>query len=246
MSGRRSTLLAVAVTVGITALAIAAILIFGDSNKPTDIVLPDEPPAAAVSPDQTAPEEKTGLVEVTRETVQAVVRTLERPEAYSRRLGVESFWDSGSALYSAEAWVRSGSVRLTVSGVETKNVLVTENKVYIWYDTEDVFEAPRDPGESLIRSADAFNMLVTYEDVLDLPTRDITDARYDEYGGERCIFVTALSGGYETQYVVSVATGLLVHAERRDGEGKLVYVMEASEPVLSAPSEDVFELPSAE
>ena len=246
MSGRGSTLLAVAVTVGITALAIAAILIFGDSDRPTDIVLPDESPAAVVSPDQTSPGGQTGLVEVNRETVQAVVRTLERPEAYSRRLAVESFWEDGSYVCSVETWVRSGSVRLTVSGHETKNVLVTEDKIYIWYDAENVFEAPRDPGESLFRSADAFDMLVTYEDVLDLPKRDVTDAHYDEFNGEKCIFVSAESGGYETRYVVSVATGLLVHAERYGAKGELVYLMEASDAVLSAPSEDVFLIPSAE
>ncbi len=245
MKGRGTTLLAVAVTVGITALAIAAILIFGDSDRPTDIVLPDETPTAVVSPEPTAPGGPSGLVEVTKETVQAVVRTLERPEAYSRRLDIETFWEGGSYACSAETWVRSGSVRLTVSGHETKNVLVTEDRVYIWYDSESVFEGARDPGESLFRSADAFGMLVTYEDVLDLPKGDISDARYDEFEGERCIFVTAGSGGYETEYVVSVATGLLVHAERTSA-GRLVYRMNASETVLSAPSEDVFRLPSAE
>ena len=245
MSGRRSTLLAVAVTVGITALAIAAILIFGDSDRPTDIVLPEETPVAVVSPDATAPGGPSGLVEVNKETVQAVVRTLERPEAYSRRLEIESLWEGGSAVYSAEAWVRSGSVRVTVTGRDVRNVLVTEDKVCVWYDTGTVFEAARDPGESLFRAADAFDMLVTYEDVLDLPKRNITDAYYGEYGGERCIFVTARSGGYETEYVVSIATGLLVHAERVS-EGRLVYVMNASETVLSAPAEEVFALPSAD
>ncbi|MBR6311381.1 MAG: hypothetical protein IKR51_00210 [Oscillospiraceae bacterium] len=245
MKGRGTTLLAVAVTVGITALAIAAILIFGDSDRPTDIVLPEETPNAAVSSEPAAPGGPSGLVEVTKDTVQAVVRTLERPEAYSRRLDIETFWEGGSFACTAESWVRSGSVRMTISGFETKNVLVTEDKVYIWYDSENVFEGARDPGESLFRSADAFGMLVTYEDVLDLPKRSITDARYDEFEGEKCIFVTAKSGGYETEYVVSVATGLLVHAERTEG-GSLVYRMNASETVLSAPSEDVFRLPSAE
>jgi hypothetical protein len=245
MKGRGTTLLAVAVTVGITALAIAAILIFGDSDKPTDIVLPDETPAAVVSPEPTAPGGQTGIVEVTKETVQAVVRTLERPEAYSRRLDIETFWEDGSYVYTAESWVRSGSVRLTVAGHDTKNVLVTEDRVYIWYDAESVFEGARDPGESLFRSADAFDMLVTYEDVLDLPKRDITDACYDEYEGEKCIFVNTRNGGYETEYVVSVTTGLLVHAERTSG-GRLVYRMNASETVLSAPSEEVFVPPSAE
>ena len=245
MSGRRSTLLAVAVTVGITALAIAAILIFGDSDRSTDIVLPEETPVAVVSPDVTAPGGPSGLVEVNKDTVQAVVRTLERPEAYSRRLEIESLWDGGSALYSAEAWVRSGSVRVTVTGRDVRNVLVTEDKVFVWYDSGSVFEAARDPGESLFRAADAFDMLVTYEDVLDLPKRNVTDAFYDEYEGERCIFVMARSGGYETQYVVSVSTGLLVHAERTSG-GRLVYVMNASETVLSAPAEEVFAVPSAD
>ena len=247
MKRRSSTLLAVAVTVLITAAAIAAIFLFGKHDRDTRIILPQETAAVGAAPDSVLPDagREDNLIEVTPQTVQTVVATLERPGSYSRRLGIDMFWSGGSSSCTADVWVRTGEARIALSGSDTKNVLVTEDNVYIWYDTDEVFRTVRDSSESLFRSADAFNMIMTYEDVLALPKDSITEARYDDFEGEYCIFISAADGGYENEYVISVGTGLLVHAVKKSG-GETVYEMTAYETTLSAPDEAVFELPSAE
>ncbi len=246
MKKRSSTLLAVAATVLITAAAIAAIFLFGKPDRDTQIIMPEETPAASTAPDAPVPVgAEENLIEVTPQTVQTVIATLERPESYSRRLGIDTYWSGGSSGCTADVWVRTGAVRITLTGRDTKNVLVTEENVHIWYDTDEVFTAARNKDESLFRSADAFDMLLTYEDVLALPKGSIKEARYDDFEGEYCIFVTAEDGGYESEYVISVGTGLLVHAKKTSG-GETVYEMTSYEMTLSAPDEGVFTLPSAE
>lgn len=245
MKGRSSMPLAVIATFLITLLAIAAIFIFGGKEKTAEIVLPGDIPAIAY-PDSPYGGDNSGLnlIEVNEKTVQSVVKTLERPESYSRHLDIETFWSGGTYAYSADVWVRTGAVRMTVTGRETKNILVTEDQIYIWYDTDEVFEGIRDKSETLFQSADAFDMLPTYEDVLLLPASDIKSAVYDDYNGEYCIVVEAVSGEYLTEYAISVSSGLLIHAEKTTGE-ETVYIMNSSDTVLSSPPEEMFVLPNS-
>jgi hypothetical protein len=87
-------------------------------------------------------------------------------------------------------------------------------------------------------------MLTTYEDVLALDVSAITDAGYETYGGEECIFAEYKSGelGYRTVYYVSIRLGLLVGVNEYDGE-TLVRKMTAGECDTTIPADEVFEIP---
>ena len=84
----------------------------------------------------------------------------------------------------------------------------------------------------------------TYEDVLALEQEAIAAAGYEERGGLACIYVETTPNelGYTERYWVSVNTGLLVSAERLDGE-ELVYRMTAYAVEYQFSDDGVFELP---
>ena len=87
-------------------------------------------------------------------------------------------------------------------------------------------------------------MLPTYEDLLDLDPARIEDAGYvNLYGTWRIMAaVREQPTGYLMVYYVSVETGLLEAAERRDGD-RIVYRMTAEQADLTMPDDSVFLLP---
>lgn len=181
--------------------------------------------------------------EVTPETVQAVVGTLVRPDSYSRMLTVESFWSGGSQKWNVQVWQKNGASRILMQAAdgsqEPKNVLASGSTVRIWYgaDTQNAASyAVSDPELS-----DALQMLPTYENVLSLAPEQIEDAGYVRLNGAWRIMVSAREAatGYRMTYYISIETGLLEAAERRDGD-TLLYRMTAGAPELAAPADSLF------
>ncbi len=180
-------------------------------------------------------------VSVTPETVQAVVATLARPDSYSRQLRVESRWQGGSQAWLVDTWQKGSSSRIRLrqedgKGPE-KNILTRDGELFIWYeDPEEVFRRVSDE----LSSEDALQMIPTYEDVLTLEPEQITAAGYVLHGGAWRIMVAAREepSGYSTVYYISIETGLLEAAERRDVD-TVIYSMTAQPSDLAAP-EDVF------
>ena len=177
---------------------------------------------------------------VTPETVQSVLATLSRPDSYSRRLRVESFWEGGSRAWLVDVWQKGSACRIRLlpedgSGPE-KNYLVRDGALSVWYE---------DPAQSFRRTseeaADALEMIPTYEDVLALPPERITAAGYVLRGDAWRIMAACREEitGYETVYYVSIETGLLDSAERWDGE-TLIYRMSSGRADLAAPEDAVF------
>ena len=73
--------------------------------------------------------------EITPKTVQAVLATLKRADSYSRSMTIESLYEGGSSKTTMDVWVRGGSVRIIETGRgQTKNILILDDKVYIWYE----------------------------------------------------------------------------------------------------------------
>ncbi len=187
-------------------------------------------------------------VSVTPETVQAVVATLARPDSYSRQLRVESRWQGGSRAWLVDTWQKGTSSRIRLrpedgEGPE-KNILSRDGELFIWY--EDPAEAFRRKTDEL-SSDDALQMIPTYEDVLVLEPERIIAAGYVLHGGVWRIMAAAREepSGYVTVYYISIETGLLEAAERRDGE-TVVYSMTAQPSDLAAPEDAVFALPVPE
>jgi len=190
--------------------------------------LPEAPVAERSPP---APQPDTlDRVEVTKENVQAVISTLSRPGIYSRNIKVESYWDGGYAWYTVSAAVRNDMTSLRIhpySGIE-KRIIVTPDRLYIWYrgDISPYIGDHSSNGDEL-RAADEWQMMITYEDILNAGPGDITDAGYTERDGAESIFAVYRSPllGYIMTCYISIDLGLVTEAEEYDEAGELVYRM---------------------
>lgn len=183
-------------------------------------------------------------VEVTPETVQRVIERIARPENYSRTVTLERFWTGGSGQTSASVSVMDGWTRVDAAenGGEERHVITGDGKSWIWYGSEErVFT-----GAAAI-SADEEQGIPTYEDVLRLNTAYIAAADYREFNGVNCIYVETApdAAGYSECWWVSVESGLLIAAERFEGEA-LVYRLTALEADLGGVDEQAFLLPDGE
>ncbi len=188
------------------------------------------------------------LAEVTTETVQAVVRTLSRPDSYSRRILVYSYWDGGSQNWQIQVWQKTGATRIRIGSPAEpegeKNILLEDGAVNIWYgDGPEVYRTSAD--RELL--ADTLQMLPSYEDLLTADPDQIEEAGYvNLYGTWRIMAaVRERPTGYLMIYYVSIETGLLESAERRDGE-RIIYRMTAEQADLAAPDAEAFLLPGEE
>jgi hypothetical protein len=223
----------------------ATVLISVLRRAPAEILLPDTPAEESPARQDEEPEGVRRVL-VTPDTVQAVIATLERPASYSRDMMVERFWQGGNAVDNLSATVTDGALALkSSSGGITKNIIVTDKNVYIWYAGDRTpyvgkIESPEDAR----RAADEYQMLPTYEDALRIDKKSITDAGYAEYGGEDCIFIEYTSGrlGYRAVCYISVELGLLTGVNEYDGE-TLIYKMTAGECDTETPDGDAFTLP---
>lgn len=186
----------------------------------------------------------TVRLEVTPNTVQNVIRTLDRYTSYRRTVSVEYL--SGGAVISAltaEVAVDGGWTRCDVSepGGRTEHSIVGEDTRWLWYGTSRDY-AELSVGES---TPDLAQRLPTYEDVLALDRDSITAASYELREGLPCVYVEIYEPelDYRERFWVSVESGLLVASETVKGE-ETVYRM-SSYQVESPLSEvgDSFTLP---
>ncbi|MBO4832127.1 MAG: hypothetical protein J5569_06680 [Oscillospiraceae bacterium] len=239
MNSKRLLLISAAAVAVIIAAIALIMIITGASGRDHGVKLPEErDPAAGMQQE----EEPAGLVrvEVSTDTVKSVVRTLRRPEEYSRELSVTSFWHGGSSQYRIESFVSKDASRINIySEYDAKSVLLTGDTTYIWYGGE-----PPVYSGSASAAEDEYQMLVTYEDILSVPDEDIRDAGYTRYNDADCVFAEYVSGqlGYVTKCYISTETGLAVGAEKYDGD-MLIYSMNEVSCAVGAPSGNVFALP---
>lgn len=210
-------------------------------------------PSAPVSSDSHQSSDRLGLgqytaVEVNPSTVQAVVgQTLARTGAYSRNITVERFWQGGSSTEKLECHIRGNDAHIISDPTgEKKHTLILDDAIYIWYGSSSRnYKGIPASSSQYGNIADEFSGLITYEELLELDTDLITDAGYTVYGDESCIWAQYKAGqlGYTTKVYISIATGLLMGAERFDGED-LIYRMSSDVPAIEMPSESLFAIPS--
>lgn len=218
MDKQHRNLLAVLIA-AVMAVALFSAFSISLFHRTPAVVLPTLTPAPVTSlpPDG---EEDYQRVEVTTDTVQQVVATLERPESYARTITVETQGADGSFGVTTTAVTVDGGWTQTAATLPDGRVchsLIGGGKRYVWYDQESRWRE-YEAGEY---SADLSQRLPTYEDMLAADKGQIVAAQYALSGSMPCVYIAVAeeSLGYVESYWVSVDTGLLVYAESsRDGE----------------------------
>ena len=234
---RRSKLFIIILLVLTAAVIIYALFFMGRSSETTEVSLPSPGQTGGVSQSD-AP----GLTEtsVNAGNVQAVLSGLSRAESYTAAVTVEDFWPGGSSSQELQVWVDGGRTRIRGEiGESTRNVLISDGMLYIWYDSvSGLLSMPSE------QNSDRWMRAVSYEDVLSLPAENILDAGYQMYGGTNCIYVEYIEGdeSYVNQIYVSVSTGLLAGAQSTE-DGELIYRMNVTVSDLMAPDASLFSPP---
>ena len=204
---------------------VIALMLSNTLRSSPRIVLPEETEA----PGQTEENPSLGgdaltVVAVTPETVQAAIKTLNRPETYRRSIKVQQFWKGGDGIVEATVTVSGAWTRVdrTLSEDRVRHTVTDGETTYIWYNSER--EVYTTPAGSI--TADIEQTIPTYEDILALPVEKIADANYQVIFDVNCICVetTENEEGYMLRYWVSMDNGLLMAAEKLQA-GETVYRM---------------------
>ena len=191
--------------------------------------------------------DESNHIVVNTETVKTALSTLSRTDSFSGTYTVERYWSDGSSTSTLSCWQNGDKVKLEIEQDDTvKNILFIGDDIYIWYSsTYGVFKSKLSEN-NLKSEIDMFSGLITYENIMDTPQQNITDAQFINQAGQPCIYIEYQDGSdnYVNQIVVSIDTGLLISEKIYDGE-ELIYSIEAASPLVpSAPQEDVFKTPS--
>ena len=188
-------------------------------------------------------------IEITPETIQAVVATLSRPDVYSRNMQIGIYWaEDGEKKYSIDTAVRNRvtSLRSSSSPGVDKHIIITPDVIYIWHNGDAVpFSAGVSSPAQWYQLADEWQMLITYEDILTLDRSRIIEAGYVEYEGADCLYAVYLSPlfGHRITCYISIELGLVVAAEEYDNSGFLLYSMTAGATITGEADEAAFTLP---
>lgn len=240
MKSKRTRTFVIVILLLSAAVVFYALVLRDPSVDTPPVVLPTAMPTGLPGGDGPSGENVLPA-EVTPETVQAVIATLSRAGSYSRTITTVDYWKNGSAETVLSVWAHNGNMRIHCAGDGRNVLLLSDGNVCIWYDDgEDCYVGPG----SAARDGDAWLRSTTYEDLLDMPVEDITDAGYTDFNGVNCVYAEyhTKNFGYRTVLYVDTATGLLMGAETWD-EDTLIYRMSSSAPDLTTPSSSRFTPP---
>lgn len=221
-------------------LAVIVVLLAWSGRRGTrEIVLPEGP---ADADGGGTGQESLDVVEITPDTVRTAIATLSRPQAYSQNQTVETFWSGGSGQSVSRVSVSGGRTRIDtrLPDGSVRHMLFAGDLAAVWYDDETDWIVR--PVQEL--TPDMAARMLSYEDVVQLPSESIHIADYRELEGARCIYVETGEDaqGYAGRYWVDVDTGLLRMAERTQN-GETVYRFTAEAPESGAAEESLFLLP---
>lgn len=170
------------------------------------------------------------MVNITPETVQEVIATLQRQKQYYREVKVEHYWgndeDRESSIYTSLIWNDGDYSKIAVmdSRGSLKNCIMSNGRAYVWYGSDKTWFESAEKEDDV----DLIPNIPTYEEVLALDGKAIQRAGYVTKLGSNCIFVEAnrKEFGYIERFWVSVDTGLLVASETvKEDSGVLIYSM---------------------
>ena len=214
-------------------------------NKRDAIVLPDaaQSTQSELQPDENEP----ALLEVTRENVQSIVRSLRRPQYYHQTYTITRQMNGAVSETSAELWVadtRVCAVLTTASG--EKHILTDGETLYVWYAGD---ETVRTLAASQDATMDELIGIPTYEQVGAMPPASITDGEFitdDRYDSGQQIFAASEEGTVRRECWISLSYGLLTESILKSGGETIYDAIQTGLEILAAGDEtfeDVFTLP---
>ena len=211
------------------------------------IPLPQQPIVSAAG--QPAAQYEIGGIEITRENAQAVISTLSRIHDYSRDIHVTTFWEGGQAdfYFNVTIYGEAASIISNSQAFGQRHVIIANGRHYIWHAGEtQPFVGYLESLGGTSRAADEWQMLVTFEDVLQIDPGDIVDAGHTMFEDISCIFITYRTPmlGFLRTYYISIEHGLVIFAYEYNLTGLLTYKMRADAPQYV--DMDTFLLPSGE
>ena len=214
-------------------------------NTRDAIVLPDT--AQSVQSESQPDENKPALLEVTRENVQNIVRSLHRPQYYHQTYTITRQMNGAVSETSAELWVadtRVCAVLTTASG--EKHILTDGETLYVWNAGD---ETVRKLAASQDATMDELIGIPPYDQVGAMPPASIPDgefitaARYD-YGQQ--LFAASEEGTVRRECWISLSYGLLTESILKSGGETIYDAIQTGLEILAAGDEtfeDVFTLP---
>lgn len=224
------------------AVVVVILLLFWTGSSRKQPIIPDLPQTEASSGSST--ENLDYLqVEITPQNVQDVIAALTRPSSYYIETKSELHYDNQISTYLRRKWVRNEWSRVDLfntNSTVTMHVIFTKESAFFWY-----------PGSSRYTqlpvgdfTADESQMMMVYEDILKLDSKNIMDAKLTRFDGEDCIYaeVTRPELGYTERYWVSVSSGLLLLGQTLK-DNALIYSVQTLELDTTTPEDAVFTLP---
>lgn len=243
MNQKSRTRIAVLIAIIVVGAVFGSFALSVFSTQTPPIVLPSFQPDSSTGHVSDIPNDQAVRVEVTVDTVQAVIASMDRAGSYHRQLSVQTFWEGGSSTTQVQSWVDDEYtfVRSVLPSGQVRYSLSADNTVYYWYGGSSTWlTAPKD---SL--SPDLIQRIPTYEDVLALDRQMISAAGYGDYSGHPCVYVETRQDelGYLERYWISVDSGLLVATQTLKGD-EVVYSVNATAAIQTpCPTDIVFALP---
>ncbi|MEG0764507.1 MAG: hypothetical protein RR403_00550 [Pseudoflavonifractor sp.] len=226
MEGKNRTLFVVLIAIVIVVAVFSSFgLNFFGPDIP-EINLPDvtvgETPAPGSQGNDT---DRYLRVDVTPDTVQSVIRTMVplQPESYHRSISIQTALGDGTMTTTTnQVWVDFGwtQVQSTWPNGVVEHSILGDGRAYRWFGGDRNYKS----WAASEREANMAQRIPTYEDVLALNKKQITDTGYTDLNGTPCIYVEVAENelGNREAYWVSVETGLLLAAETRKGEELLL------------------------
>ncbi|MGI6497658.1 MAG: hypothetical protein ACOX0U_02245 [Oscillospiraceae bacterium] len=182
-------------------------------------------------------------IRIDPENVQAVVRTLARPQQYTQTVRYTLFWGEKEQRtasvfcatlgeYTAAKAEQPGKTQYSIWGKGT---------LYRWYQGEHNWYQ----SQISYITADTLQYIPTYEAVLLLKQDQIQLAQYVTLNQKTCIYVEFMEPDSDTRsgYWIDAEQGVLLRAESYDGD-RMIWSVEVSAFSTSAVDESLFSLPN--
>ena len=233
----RGALLLLVVLAALAAVGVVLWRTFGHGAETAAVVLP--PPRSDEETELHPVPYLPQTADVTPETAAAVLRTVSSVRSYSRTVTVETFWEEGSGTETIVCRARDDALRLCSGG---KNLLVTPDGLYVWYDDAPaLFSAPAADAERT-----RYMRLLDWETLL-AQGGEIVAAAYTAFEGAPCVYLSVRGGAFDyvSELYVSVENGLLLAADTYEEE-KCVYRMRSGDLDISTPDAAWFTPPAAD